>query len=872
MTPMRGALLALLLVLAGSQSASAQPDGVGLILNRVEAALVGGDRLAFAAVTTMSAGDEALRGFLERWFVPDTTRATVHERDRVERSGPDALRLTVEVLVETGRQGRLATWQLDVDQGPAGWRIVAAATLSVVEGLFRLAIDETTQYRARNLVITAEDLELRLDDGVVFFAKVPSGATVALLLGKGEMVFSPDPEAERRQIALLTGGPALRQSFEAAMVRLNPADQDSRLSTGQLSAVPVDRNQLMRAQDLFAAEIGKSFSVDLADLSRETWSLIPSIGNFLVEIRTKKYGTLTYAHDASDQEDISLFDRARRRNLSIYSSKSKLAMRGPFFDEDDGAEIDVLDYSVDTTFTPDRFWMEGRTRLRMRVRAHALSALTLRLADRLVVRSVSSDRHRRLLHVRVRNQNSLVVNLPEPLNRDDVLTLTISYAGRHEPQGVDRENMTVAAQVQTREVAFGEPEAHFLYSNRSYWYAQAPQNDYATATIRFTVPAVFGAVCSGEPATGSPVTLRPTADEVPKRLFVFAATTPLRYLSCVASRFAAVDTRDVTIGTTTLPLRMTSTIRQRVRGRDVLAKAADIMTFYGILVGETPYPSLSLAILESQIPGGHAPGYVAILNQPLPTSPFVWRDDPASFDDFPDFFVAHELAHQWWGQAVGWQNYHEQWLSEGFSQYFAALFAERQRGPAVFTDIVRQFARWTLSESDQGPVYLGYRLGHLRGDGRVFRALVYNKGGAVLHMLRRLLGEDAFFAGVRRFYREHKFRKAGTEDLRRALETESGHPLDEFFARWIYGQDVPTAAVKWQVIDAGRAVHIEIQQAGGAAFEFPVTLTRAYKDGTEETETATVKTALTTLERPLKGPLRTVEVNGDKQTPVRLRQ
>src|SRR5206468_2080855 len=119
-----------------------------------------------------------------------------------------------------------------------------------------------------------------------------------------------------------------------------------------------------------------------------------------------------------------------------------------------------------------------------------------------------------------------------------------------------------------------------------------------------------------------------------------------------------------------------------------------------------------------------------------------------------------ELAHQWWGQAIGWRNYHEQWLSEGFSQYFAAIYAERQRGPDSFAGIMRQMRKWAVENTTQGPIWLGNRLGHIRGDSRIFRALVYNKSAVVLHMLRRLVGDEAFFNGVRRFYFEHRFRKA----------------------------------------------------------------------------------------------------------------
>ena len=266
--------------------------------------------------------------------------------------------------------------------------------------------------------------------------------------------------------------------------------------------------------------------------------------------------------------------------------------------------------------------------------------------------------------------------------------------------------------------------------------------------------------------------------------------------------------------------------------------------------------------MENTLPGGHSPPYFAQLNQPLPNSPLVWRNDPAAFENYPEFFMAHEIAHQWWGHGIGWQSYHDQWLSEGFAQYFAALYANKLRGDDVFQGLLRRMRRWAVNESDQGPVYLGYRVGHIKGDGRAFRAVIYNKAAMVLHMLRLTVGDDVFFRGVRRFYLSSRFRKVGGEDFRLAMEEESGKDLQRFFERWIYSAALPKMAFTYRVdTDAqGPVVMLKFAQTG-EVFDLPVTVTLDYADGHSQDVVVVVGDQVSEIPVRLEGALRSASVS-----------
>ena len=695
------------------------PDGVPLLLGRLERSLLTSDASRMSALLSPNVAPALVERIGPALFTAGITRAVVLERERASLDGAlpgDGFRLVVEVMTEAGDTARIVTLELDVrrapgDRSPAAWGIVSGRQLSLVEGLHRLQVDPMRQFAARDLELLSEDLALTLLDGTVFTINSERGTTGLVLLGRGEFTFSPRPETERNQVRLFSGEETLATSFDVAVVKINPDDYRSGGFEDALVPVSPDSRQFRQARDAFEKEAPRSFSLDLGDLSPETWYLLPPSGDLLAEVETG-HGALTYARSSAEAEDVTLFERSKGRDIARYASEAKLRTRGRFYNEDTFNDYDVLDYDVDVAVNPDRESIDARARLRIRVRVAATRSLTFKLAEPLAVGVVTSPELGRLTHLRVRGRDTVVVNLPVTLRRDSELTVAVSYRGSLPSQSIDQEMSVEPSRQASR---------YYLLSSRSYWYPQPAAPGYATATLRVTVPEGYACVGSGELTPGFRAAVSGSGSS--STVYAFRVLDRVRHLAILVGRFKTAmesvlpltddsgpEVRRLAADGSRLPgfflrdrVSLTSEAQGHLqqRGRELNTWASDITRFYASVLGDAPYRTLTVAVVEHPQPGGHSPPYFVMMHNPPPFQQ-VRRNDPADFRDFDEFFLAHEVAHQWWGQAVGWKNYHEQWLSEGFAQYFAALYAQERHGPALFERMLRQFREWAIDESDPG--------------------------------------------------------------------------------------------------------------------------------------------------------------------------
>ncbi len=732
------------------------------------------------------------------------------------RSGtpaPDAVDFSVEAQIFATREpnGHLAYWRLTAERGPGGWRFVRRSDTSAVDGLVHLSLSHRA-WRARAVSLRLVDFELRLEDGTLFSNPKPLGPTVLVFVGRGRVRVDPQPKAEREQLRRFSGSATLDAPIKWCFVRIDPATFERLVGSSGLEPDPEAASRLEEAQRVFAERSGRSYVLD-APLPGSPWWLLPSPGDAVIDFPWRHGRVLTYALSSGDDEDVNLFDRDRRLQICAYRSPARAA--GPRI----GAPaVEILDQDLRVRFEPER--LELAAVHRMRLRSAATNTLRLRLDDDFRVSSVSSGDGTDLVFFRVRGQGSVVVSLGGIADRERPFTIVTRYAGHHDPAPVEHELLQVARLRGDFSRAPLLDPPPIVYGNRTAWYPRPTEETFSPLSAFLDTPEGWLAVTGGE--------LRSLQNQGKRTVAEYRLSQPGKFVTAIVGRLSEVGLRQ----TGALTLRAFSTPRSRSAAEEDMRAAERILAFYETRFGRCPYPSLSMVIVDAKVPGGHSPPGLIYVQEAPPVLSQRQAEDPANFSDVTDFFLAHELAHQWFGESVAPAGYRERWLSEAWAQYAAALWVRQREGEGAFRGVMDRMGRWAERHDSAGPIHLGQRIGVLEGDPRLYRAVVYDKGAWVLHMLRGIVGDQAFFAGTRAFLERHRFTRVRTDDLREALEEASGRDLGAYFERWVYETGLPrivwsrhtrrgptgyetTVAMRGQQVPGPLPVEIAVTTTGG---------------------------------------------------------
>ena len=342
------------------------------------------------------------------------------------------------------------------------------------------------------------------------------------------------------------------------------------------------------------------------------------------------------------------------------------------------------------------------------------------------------------------------------------------------------------------------------WPNRARHWFPGVDHPYDKATVEFivTAPAAYDVI-----ANGRLLETRAVSPERKRTHWKTDAPIPTYCMVIGAARFSIVrpgSWQGIPVSYYLFP-------EDRDAGSTDFSRSTDMLAYYTGLIG--PYPYAKLALVQSSTRFGGMENASAIF----------FSEKGITGTKRNEAVVAHEIAHQWFGDSVTESDWHHLWLSEGFATYFGALFFEEADGDERFQEMLaRSRARYfDANRRDPAPIFNP-------GITNLFdllNAYNYSKGGLVLHMLRGLMGDEAFFEGIRRFYRKHRDQTVLTGDFQAVMESQAGRKLDWFFDQWIYRPGHPVVEATWSWDEVTREVTVRLSQIQRQApFRLPVTL------------------------------------------------
>lgn len=781
----------------------------------------------------------------------------------------------LQVVIQNPYSALIEIWRLRLVQVEGSWRITEKDVRGNLSQLFKINIPAERVERAALVEINHVDISLSFEDALIFYDNIPGLETALLVIGDGRLSFSPSDENEQHQLELVFKSRRLEDKVEYAFLRFSTSFFERNIKIirkDQKRNTPVSEVERNRASSLFRKHYLHYFTVE-SPLSAEPLSFLPQGEDTVFEIRSRKAGDLAYIYSTFAEEEVTLYDRSRERFLNLYSpasEKGKKRMVITF-----SQKCDVENYDIELSYEPRDFRLSAKARINMTARLGPLDSVKFKFHPGLEILRISDEKKRELFFTRDKAGEILYVYFIEPVVKDATVAIEVYYRGVLKPPA--QLSDTVTSSQFSESIILTPPQYDtYLLSHSAHWYPCPSEEDYFTARLKIIVPPEYGSISNGllqEQGRLNGMQRVTEIDKMGSTYSVFETKTPVKYLTFLVGKLALVQQNE-----DSLPLFSYVSSDVRFPKKNILEEAGKILDFYQGRFGPFPFETLSIVQRLWMSSGGHSPASFIVLNdiprtsQREPATNLVYSmNSPVDLAEWKEYFLAHEIAHQWWGQGVTWARYRDQWLSEGLAQFASILYIRSKHNHRAFSNILKKFATWTEQKSRFGPITLGSRLSFL--DFQAYQAIVYNKSALVLNMLLDLLGEEVFFAGLTDFLREYKYSAASTGQFKRVMERAAGRDLDGFFSLWFDSHLLPESRVSYATIPRQGSLFLKLRvEQVGDVFVYPLWVEWQEKGGAgRHREKVTIEEKSQEFEFPLQNRATKVVINPDRAVPGKIK-
>lgn len=451
--------------------------------------------------------------------------------------------------------------------------------------------------------------------------------------------------------------------------------------------------------------------------------------------------------------------------------------------------VDAVHYDVEIGLGKDAEWIEGRVNIDIAIESDG-PTLPLDFTG-LKIESIFIEDN----SISYTHQNG-VIHIPlHSFKKGDTVSISILYSGQPDDGLIIGKNV------------HGNPSAFVdNWPNRTRFWLPSIDHPEDKATVNYTIHApkawkvIANGFQDGEPTITPTNALGPKGERLTWR---WRVTVPISSYNMV------IGAADMEVQTVGLAACGDAPASQRKDGcvevtywvypKDVekakpsFARAADMVDYFTDLIG--PFPFEKLANVQSSTRFGGMENASAIF----------YSENAIAKGRNIEGTVSHEIAHQWFGDAVTESNWHHLWLSEGFATYFGALYFEHADGVDDFRKRMESSRKRVVKSKVTNRPIIDTEVTDLF---KLLNSNNYPKGGWVLHMLRGILGDDLFFKGIRSYYGQYTHQAVLTKDFQASMEAVSGQSLGWFFDQWTRQPGFPKLSYheKWEAKSGTKGV------------------------------------------------------------------